>query len=124
MPAILMNLVFFIMLSLANGGVQNYSVVALEALRGTDTPFDPRIHEVRGQAGQQANCKRGHGLNESRSRSNRHQPRYGAGYAAQRARLAIAHTLCQHPSDGRGRRADEEVGDVVGQRDARSAGQV
>jgi MFS family permease len=35
MPAILMNFVFFIMLSLANGGVQNYSVVALEALRGT-----------------------------------------------------------------------------------------
>jgi MFS family permease len=34
-PAILLNLVFFIMLSLANGGVQNYSVVALEALRGT-----------------------------------------------------------------------------------------
>jgi FSR family fosmidomycin resistance protein-like MFS transporter len=27
--------VFFIMLSLANGGVQNYSVVALEAMRGT-----------------------------------------------------------------------------------------
>jgi len=34
-PAILVNFVFFIMLSLANGGVQNYSVVALEALRGT-----------------------------------------------------------------------------------------
>ena len=34
-PAILLNLVFFFMLSLANGGVQNYSVVALEALRGT-----------------------------------------------------------------------------------------
>jgi MFS family permease len=34
-PAILLNLVFFIMLSLANGGVQNYSVVAFEALRGT-----------------------------------------------------------------------------------------
>jgi MFS transporter, FSR family, fosmidomycin resistance protein len=34
-PAILLNLVFFIMLSLANGGVQNYSVVALEAMRGT-----------------------------------------------------------------------------------------
>src|SRR5262245_11455001 len=34
-PAILLNFVFFIMLSLANGGVQNYSVVALEALRGT-----------------------------------------------------------------------------------------
>jgi MFS transporter, FSR family, fosmidomycin resistance protein len=34
-PAILLNLVFFIMLSLANGGVQNYSVVVLETLRGT-----------------------------------------------------------------------------------------
>jgi len=34
-PAILLNFVFFMMLSLANGGVQNYSVVALEALRGT-----------------------------------------------------------------------------------------
>ncbi|MFL5042740.1 MAG: MFS transporter [Xanthobacteraceae bacterium] len=34
-PAILVNFAFFIMLSLANGGVQNYSVVALEALRGT-----------------------------------------------------------------------------------------
>jgi MFS transporter, FSR family, fosmidomycin resistance protein len=34
-PAILLNLLFFFMLSLANGGVQNYSVVALEALRGT-----------------------------------------------------------------------------------------
>ena len=34
-PAILLNLVFFFMLSLANGGVQNYSVVALETLRGT-----------------------------------------------------------------------------------------
>jgi predicted MFS family arabinose efflux permease len=32
---ILLNLVFFFMLSLANGGVQNYAVVALEALRGT-----------------------------------------------------------------------------------------
>jgi MFS transporter, FSR family, fosmidomycin resistance protein len=32
---ILLNLVFFFMLSLSNGGVQNYSVVALEALRGT-----------------------------------------------------------------------------------------
>ena len=32
---ILLNFVFFIMLSLANGGVQNYSVVALEALHGT-----------------------------------------------------------------------------------------
>ena len=37
-PAILLNLVFFFMLSLANGGVQNYSVVALEALRGTPYP--------------------------------------------------------------------------------------
>ena len=34
-PPILLNFVFFIMLSLANGGVQNYSVVALEAMRGT-----------------------------------------------------------------------------------------
>jgi FSR family fosmidomycin resistance protein-like MFS transporter len=34
-PPILLNFVFFIMLSLAGGGVQNYSVVALEALRGT-----------------------------------------------------------------------------------------
>ncbi len=34
-PAILVNFVFFIMLSLANGGVQNYSVVALEAMHGT-----------------------------------------------------------------------------------------
>jgi FSR family fosmidomycin resistance protein-like MFS transporter len=34
-PAILMNFVFFMLLSLTNGGVQNYSVVALEALRGT-----------------------------------------------------------------------------------------
>jgi len=34
-PPILFNFVFFIMLSLASGGVQNYSVVALEALRGT-----------------------------------------------------------------------------------------
>ena len=34
-PPILLNFVFFMMLSLANGGVQNYSVVALEALRGT-----------------------------------------------------------------------------------------
>jgi MFS transporter, FSR family, fosmidomycin resistance protein len=34
-PAILINFVFYMMLSLANGGVQNYSVVALEALRGT-----------------------------------------------------------------------------------------
>jgi MFS transporter, FSR family, fosmidomycin resistance protein len=34
-PAILVNFIFFIMLSLANGGVQNYSVVALEVLRGT-----------------------------------------------------------------------------------------
>jgi len=34
-PPILLNFVFFIMLSLAGGGVQNYSVVALQALRGT-----------------------------------------------------------------------------------------
>jgi MFS transporter, FSR family, fosmidomycin resistance protein len=34
-PPILLNFVFFIMLSLANSGVQNYSVVALEAMRGT-----------------------------------------------------------------------------------------
>ena len=34
-PPILLNFVFFMMLSLANGGVQNYSVVALEALRST-----------------------------------------------------------------------------------------
>jgi MFS family permease len=32
---ILINFVFFMMLSLANGGVQNYSVVALQSLRGT-----------------------------------------------------------------------------------------
>jgi MFS transporter, FSR family, fosmidomycin resistance protein len=32
---ILLNLVFFFMLSLSNGGVQNYAVVALESLRGT-----------------------------------------------------------------------------------------
>ncbi len=35
-PAILVNFVFFMLLSLANGGVQNYSVVALGALRGTE----------------------------------------------------------------------------------------
>src|SRR5215831_5410304 len=34
-PLIVVNFVFFLMLSLANGGVQNYSVVAFQALRGT-----------------------------------------------------------------------------------------
>jgi len=34
-PPILVNFVFFILLSLANGGVQNYAVVALQAMRGT-----------------------------------------------------------------------------------------
>jgi MFS family permease len=34
-PAILLNLLFFAMLSLSNSGVQNYSIVALDALYGT-----------------------------------------------------------------------------------------